>query len=115
MFGSWHRPYLALFEQILHDRAVDIANEYPTGAARDSAMETANRLRLPFWDWAIDPPNSDGNIPSSLRNPMATVTTPDGKKSEIKNPLYRYDFHPLKSDDFSVLVKCANGPAVVRS
>lgn len=108
MFGSWHRPYLALFEQILHDRAVDIANEYPVGPARDNAVETANRVRLPFWDWAIDPPNADGNIPSSLRRPMVTVTNPDGTKSDIKNPLYRYDFHPLKSDDFSVLVSQRN-------
>ncbi|KAH7396791.1 hypothetical protein DE146DRAFT_763956 [Phaeosphaeria sp. MPI-PUGE-AT-0046c] len=75
----------------------------PAGSARDGAMETANRVRLPFWDWAIDPPNSDGNMPSSLRRPMVTVTNPDGTKSDIRNPLYRYDFHPLKSDDFSVL------------
>jgi histidinol phosphatase-like enzyme len=46
MFGSWHRPYLALFEQILQARAVDIAKEYPIGEARDKAMAIADRVRL---------------------------------------------------------------------
>jgi tyrosinase len=58
LFGPWHRPYLALFEQILHDRAMDIANEFPAGTARDQAMKIAHKVRLPFWDWAINPPDS---------------------------------------------------------
>lgn len=106
MFGPWHRPYLALFEQILHDRAVDIANEHPAGEARTKAMGLANRVRLPYWDWAIDPPNSEeGSIPSSLRRPTATVTFPNGTTGVVANPLYRYDFHPLKYEDFSALVR----------
>ncbi|KAJ4402860.1 hypothetical protein N0V91_006932 [Didymella pomorum] len=104
MFGPWHRPYLALFEQILHDRAVDIANEYPIGEARNKAMTIADRVRLPYWDWAIDPPNSkEGCMPASLRRPMATVTFPNGTTGSIANPLYRYDFHPLVYDDFAPL------------
>jgi tyrosinase len=78
LFGSWHRPYLALFEQILHDRAVDIANEYPAG--------------------------DEGAVPSCVRRPTVSVTFPNGTKTDIANPLYRYDFHPLKYDDFSPLV-----------
>lgn len=106
MFGSWHRPYLALFEQILQARAVDIAKEYPIGDARDKAMAIADRVRLPYWDWAIDPPNSDeGCMPASLRRPTASVTFPNGTTGNIRNPLYRYDFHPLKYDDFAPLVR----------
>lgn len=105
LFGTWHRPYLALFEQILHDRAVDIANEYPEGEARDNAMKIAHKVRLPYWDWAMDPPDTkEGVIPYSLRRPTATVICPNGTKYEIANPLRRYDFHPLKYDDFSALV-----------
>lgn len=105
MFGPWHRPYLALFEQILHDRAVDIANEYPIGEARNKAMSIADKVRLPYWDWAIDPPNSEeGCMPASLRRRTATVTFPNGTKADIPNPLYRYDFHPLVYDDFAPLV-----------
>ena len=105
MFGPWHRPYLALFEQILHDRAVDIAKEYPVGEARDHAMTIADKVRLPYWDWAIDPPNSDeGCMPASLRRSTATVTFSNGTTGIIANPLYRYDFHPLVYDDFAPLV-----------
>lgn len=105
MFGPWHRPYLALFEQVLHDRAVEIAKEYPAGDDQDKAMEIADKVRLPYWDWAMDPPNNEeGCMPASLRRPTATVTFPNGTTGTIANPLYRYDFHPLNYDDFAPLV-----------
>jgi tyrosinase len=103
LFGSWHRPYLALFEQILHDRAVDVANEYPVGKAREYALAIADKVRMPYWDWAMNPSNGEGDMPLCLRSPTATVTYPNGTKGDIANPLYRYDFHPLKYDDFSPL------------
>ncbi|KAI4938476.1 hypothetical protein J4E85_000916 [Alternaria conjuncta] len=104
MFGPWHRPYLALFEQVLHDRAVEVANEYPIGEARNKALDIANRVRLPYWDWAMDPPNSEeGVIPENVRCLTATVTFPNGTTGYIPNPLYKYDFHPLKYDDFAPL------------
>jgi hypothetical protein len=104
LFGTWHRPYLALFEQILHDRAVDIANEYPEGEARDNALKVAHKVRLPYWDWALDPKNDEGAMPACLRRTSVAVSRPDGSKSEMPNPLYQYNFHPLKYDDFSILV-----------
>jgi tyrosinase len=104
MFGPWHRPYLALFEQVLHDRAVDIANEYPIGEARNKALDIASRVRLPYWDWAMDPPSAqEGVVPESVRCRTHTVTFPNGTVTDIPNPLYRYDFHPLKYDDFAAL------------
>jgi tyrosinase len=110
LFGTWHRPYLALFEQILHDRAVDVANEHPAGASRDHAMQIAEKVRLPYWDWAIDPPDStEGVLPNSLRRPIATVIFPNGTSGQIANPLHRFDFHPLRYDDFAPLV-CALVP-----
>jgi tyrosinase len=107
LFGTWHRPYLALFEQVLHDRAVDIANEYPEGEARQNALKIAHKVRLPFWDWALDPTDDQGAMPASLRRISVTITLPDGTKSVIPNPLYQYNFHPLKYDDFSILVSSA--------
>ena len=104
LFGTWHRPYLALFEQILHDRAVDVANEYPKGEARDNALKIAHKIRLPYWDWALDPKDDQGAMPACLRSTSVTVTRPDGSKSVLPNPLYQYNFHPLKYDDFSILV-----------
>jgi tyrosinase len=106
IFGSWHRPYLALFEQILHDRAVDVANEYPIGQARKNALELADRVRLPYWDWAQNPPNTtEGVVPFSLRDRMVTITLPNGTIAEVRNPLYRYDFHPLDYATFAPLVR----------
>ncbi|KAJ6283161.1 common central domain of tyrosinase-domain-containing protein [Bipolaris maydis] len=106
IFGSWHRPYLALFEQILHDRAVDVAKEYPVGQARNKAMKIAARVRLPFWDWARKPLKSDeGVIPATLRVPRLSVTHPDGTVGEIPNPLFRYDFNPLPRKVFAELVE----------
>jgi tyrosinase len=105
MFGPWHRPYLALFEQVLHDRAVDIAKEYPAGEVRKKAMVAASKVRLPYWDWAMDPPDSkEMSMPASLRRTTATVSFPNGTTGTIANPLYRYDFHPLQVEDFAVLV-----------
>jgi tyrosinase len=106
IFGSWHRPYLALFEQILHDRAMDVANEYPIGQARNKALEIADRVRLPYWDWAQNPPNAtEGVIPRSLCERMVTITSPNGTVAELQNPLYRYDFHPLDYESFAPLVR----------
>ncbi|RAR16566.1 di-copper centre-containing protein [Stemphylium lycopersici] len=104
IFGPWHRPYLALFEQVLHDRAVDVANEYPVGEARNKALGIAARVRVPYWDWAMDPPNpEEGVIPGNLRCPTVTITFPNGTVGDIPNPLYRYDFHPLNYDVFAPL------------
>lgn len=111
LFATWHRPYLALFEQILHDRAVDVANEYPVGQARDNAMRIADRVRLPYWDWAMDPPNKEeGVIPYNLRRLTVEVKCPNGSTVVIPNPLRQYDFHPLRYDDFSMMVSSLHLP-----
>lgn len=109
VFIPWHRPYLALFEQVLQRKAVEIANEYPAGDAQKNALSIADRIRLPYWDWALNPSNgSDGVMPMSLRRGYATVTFPNGTSGDIPNPLFQYNFHPLKYDDFSALVSQSN-------
>ncbi|KAF8988417.1 hypothetical protein BDQ17DRAFT_1374127, partial [Cyathus striatus] len=50
LFPTWHRPYVMLFEQILHERAKAIADTYTVNKA--SWQAAANALRQPFWDWA---------------------------------------------------------------
>ncbi|KAJ4295617.1 hypothetical protein N0V90_007630 [Kalmusia sp. IMI 367209] len=106
VFLTWHRPYLALFEQVLQRKAVEIANEYPVGDAQDNALFVADRIRLPYWDWALDPRNSsEGVMPTSLSRQTTIVTFPNGTLGEIPNPLYQYSFHPLKYDDFSALAE----------
>ncbi|KAF2651031.1 Di-copper centre-containing protein [Lophiostoma macrostomum CBS 122681] len=106
VFSTWHRPYLALVEQILHERAIEIANSFPEGESRRTYQETAKKLRIPYWDWAMDPPDSaEGCMPASLRRTTATVTLPNGTVSEIPNPLYQYKFHPRKPDDWTLLTE----------
>ncbi|KAF2179278.1 Di-copper centre-containing protein [Zopfia rhizophila CBS 207.26] len=100
LFGTWHRPYLAGFEQVLHDLATEIVNEFPEGDTKKRYQECAKRLRLPYWDWAIDPQNDEGVMPASLRRPTASVTFPNGTSGEIRNPLEAYVFHPLNPEDF---------------
>ncbi|KAL8742761.1 MAG: hypothetical protein Q9190_004809 [Brigantiaea leucoxantha] len=94
LFPTWHRPYLALFEQILWNNAQQIATAYPT-ALREEYQQAANTLRLPYWDWSINP-----TMPAEVSQPMITVNGPFGSRN-IVNPLYNYTFNPLpSSSDF---------------
>lgn len=46
-------------------------------------------LRVPFFDWARDPPSGEPAVPTAIRDQTVTVTKPSGQVS-IKNPLYSY-------------------------
>ncbi|KAF2834822.1 Di-copper centre-containing protein, partial [Patellaria atrata CBS 101060] len=98
LFPTWHRPYLALFEQILHANVADIVESFPAGETRDRYAAAAATFRMPFWDWARDPAPGQSMYPMSMRTPTIRITAPDGPR-EIHNPLYSYVFHPLNPDD----------------
>jgi tyrosinase len=95
IFLPWHRPYLALYEQLLISNAQTVANEFAPGPVRDSYLTAAATLRIPYWDWAMVPPAGENSIPPSMTNPNATVITPNGTQT-IPNPLYQYTFHPVQ-------------------
>ena len=90
LFPSWHRPYVALFEQEIQARAVAIARTY-TGDRAAHFQAAARALRLPFWDWASDivPPRQ------VIADRQITYTAPDGSRRQMANPLYQYRFHPV--------------------
>ncbi|KAK6073363.1 hypothetical protein SCUP234_08702 [Seiridium cupressi] len=92
-FITWHRPYLALYEQILGRKVQDIANEY-TGDDAAQYMTAAESFRIPFWDWA-----DDSNLPPSTTWPEINVNTPKGKET-VPNPLYSFKWpeFPLNND-----------------
>jgi len=85
LFPTWHRPYLALFEQVLSTTAHDIAKGYPDKARWTAA---ADKLRLPFWDWVLRPVPP----PEVLELKTVNILMPDGKKSPVNNPLVSYNF-----------------------
>ncbi|KAK2880013.1 hypothetical protein FQN49_000648 [Arthroderma sp. PD_2] len=93
LFPLWHRPYLALHEEMIWTHAQKIAASYPQNV-RAKYVEAAKTLRIPYWDWASNP-----EIPRSMTSPQINVNTPSGVKS-IDNPLYQYKFDPSAEKGF---------------
>ena len=94
LFPSWHRAYLALFEQQLVATAVSIANAWPTSGSsitRAQMQTAASTLRLPYWDWAAIPANGGPDLPPSTTGAQLTINAQTGQRT-INNPLFRHDF-----------------------
>ncbi|KAF2011614.1 Di-copper centre-containing protein [Aaosphaeria arxii CBS 175.79] len=89
LFGSWHRPYLALFEQSLYQNVQEVINTFPS-SQQGRLRAAARDLRMPYYDWARHPGNGPA-VPTSIRDQFVTVTKPQGQVS-IKNPLYSYSW-----------------------
>ncbi|EWC44962.1 hypothetical protein DRE_01021 [Drechslerella stenobrocha 248] len=89
LFLSWHRPYLALYEQLIWEHARDIANEFPE--PKKSAFKAVlPTLRIPFWDWAVN-----STIPREVGDmENIEVDSPKGRTT-IPNPLYSYKFSSI--------------------
>ncbi|KAK0480189.1 tyrosinase [Armillaria novae-zelandiae] len=85
LFPTWHRPYVALFEQ----HAIAIAEKYTVDQERWKAA--AANLRAPYWDWAANsvPP------PEVISLTTVNIMKPDGKLGPVANPLLKYGFHPI--------------------
>jgi len=91
LFPTWHRAYVALFEQSLQNNAVTVAWSFKEGKDRDRYLKAATTLRAPYWDWALDAPAGEGAFPSMFTDETVTVTTPTGEKT-IPNPLLRFTY-----------------------
>ena len=97
-FGPWHRPYLALYEQIVSKLAQDIVNEFPAGSTKTKYQDAVQKLRLPYWDWAA---KLSPYFPPSLALPTIGVTYPNGTAATIANPLFSYKFHPFNATEIT--------------
>ncbi|PNY27459.1 Tyrosinase [Tolypocladium capitatum] len=89
IFMTWHRTYMALFEQELVKHAKTIAAEYPESHRAEYTKEAEN-LRLPFWDWGADQAVPPSTVPRKIK-----VNVTDGhvlKVAEVDNPLATYRF-----------------------
>ncbi|KAG5637088.1 hypothetical protein H0H81_005821, partial [Sphagnurus paluster] len=91
LFPTWHRPYVALFEQTLCSHAQEIAKGYPDQARWTTA---AKQLRLPYWDWVERPVPP----PEVIELDTLSILMPDGKKASVKNPLTSYNFKGAEKD-----------------
>ncbi|KAG9042400.1 hypothetical protein FS837_010910 [Tulasnella sp. UAMH 9824] len=89
LFPTWHRPYMAIYEQILHQHAVEIAATYTANTA--AWIDAAQQLRMPYWDWASTsvPP------PEVISMDHVTIITPNGRLTPVSNPLLSYRFNPI--------------------
>ncbi|KAI0304304.1 tyrosinase [Multifurca ochricompacta] len=89
LFPTWHRPYVALYEQVLQQHALDIAKTYQVD--QQSWLTAAQNLRAPYWDWATNtvPP------PEVISLETVDIITPDGNTTSVANPLLGYTFNPI--------------------
>ncbi|KAF1937431.1 tyrosinase [Clathrospora elynae] len=92
LFLGWHRPYVALFEQVVQSYMINIANHAPSDRI-ERYLTAANEFRLPYWDWAQG--TSLGPVPDFFMSPTITVTETDDTQTDIYNPLYSYKFKPV--------------------
>lgn len=90
LFGSWHRTFLAAYEQLISETAQAIASQYPD-SERLQYLQASETLRIPYWDWA-----SYSTMPTVVTDANITVNTPKGQQT-ITNPLTGYTFHPHPS------------------
>ncbi|EME44704.1 hypothetical protein DOTSEDRAFT_72233 [Dothistroma septosporum NZE10] len=91
LFPSWHRVYVAHFEQEFLKVVKTIAASYPAGNARTTMQNAANVMRWPYWDWAAKPPSGRPTLPKIVSDYSVTVNAPSGSRT-FNNPLFRYDF-----------------------
>ncbi|SLM36604.1 Uncharacterised domain, di-copper centre [Lasallia pustulata] len=97
LFPTWHRPYLALFEEVLYTLIQKIAGDFPKSEGRDRYLAAARDFRMPYWDWAIVTGQGQGVLPLSVQSPQVEVisATSGGKRVPMDNPLYSFHFDPL--------------------
>ncbi|KAG8628704.1 hypothetical protein KVT40_002569 [Elsinoe batatas] len=91
IFLTWHRPYLALYEQILYRHVNDVAAEFPNDGRRQRYQNAASNFRIPYYDWAALPCAECLPYPKLVSQMYLDVETPNGRQT-LMNPLFRYNF-----------------------
>ncbi|KAL1581857.1 hypothetical protein WHR41_09494 [Cladosporium halotolerans] len=89
---------MALFEQALLLNAMSVAKQF-TGDERGRYVRAAERLRLPFWDWAKLPLETADSFPRVFTDEEVLVSTPSGR-ANITNPLKSYVFRSNEDHSF---------------
>ncbi|EWC44400.1 hypothetical protein DRE_01226 [Drechslerella stenobrocha 248] len=87
LFPTWHRPYIALFEEVLFGNAWECTNtikDITTRRLYQNTMKT--NFRLPYWDWA-----ENSALPGSFTKDWHSFNSVTGWGT-IRNPLKTYNF-----------------------
>lgn len=98
LFPTWHRAYLAPFEQSLVDSAMAVAEQF-TGPDHDRYLRAAQTLRMSYWYWAELPAEGENPFPQAFTDEEVFVNSPDGSLN-ITNPLKEYKFKATEGHDF---------------
>lgn len=86
---------------MIQNKARELVEEMQDGPEKDEWRASCDRLRLPYWDWAMNPLNGSPILPESLTTGSITVTFPGAGEQTIGNPLFQYAFRPLEPNIFS--------------
>ncbi|KAH7035016.1 uncharacterized protein B0I36DRAFT_381822 [Microdochium trichocladiopsis] len=99
LFPTWHRPYMALYEQTLYNLVQSIAELWPEDEL-EHWRETARRFRIPYWDWGRVTETDKNVFPDDIAGQRGiTAYGPNGDQA-IANPLYSYIFQPFNASIF---------------
>ncbi|KAF3940802.1 Tyrosinase [Dactylella cylindrospora] len=88
LFPTWHRPYLAYFEEVVWANAKLVIDIDVKNAAQKKEWEKAlNVLRLPYWDWAL---NNANGLPSVFLQETWTYRFHPSGNANVRaaNPLF---------------------------
>ncbi|KAJ3538313.1 hypothetical protein NM208_g5955 [Fusarium decemcellulare] len=110
LFLTWHRPYLALFESLLRDAMIHVAEQFTDKEGKEKYLTAAKAFRMPYWDWAradrpvfpneaIESQEVEVKMPQSLRK---EYNFKEGELVKIPNPLYSYSFQDGTVNDLKV-------------
>ncbi|RDK43357.1 Di-copper centre-containing protein [Aspergillus phoenicis ATCC 13157] len=121
-FPTWHRVYLALYEQVLHGAMEEfIAAKVPNSLKANWKAE-ADQWRLPYWDFArkvtLDnstDPQSGASHQDTLRLPILCMMPSlmvqgfegeDVRLRKMSNPLYKFETpQPMGQGDERYLIE----------
>lgn len=87
-------------QNILYSMIQDIASLWSDPEDRRRYKAAASNFRIPYWDWAANPPAGESVLPRSIGgSALIDVDGPNGQQ-RIANPLFSYEFKPLHGPDF---------------
>ncbi|KAI8958938.1 Di-copper centre-containing protein [Daldinia sp. FL1419] len=95
LFPCWHRPYMILFEQVLHEIMENEVITMLPESDRKVWQDAASTFRLPYWDWAEKKKRGDSvvyDVPVIVKSPeIEVLDLKDGiTVVRVGNPMYKF-------------------------